>query len=163
MNKLLLASIIALTSSTTLTSAAPPAKVDPPKPLMMPTACVATGTTVFEVDNQSTTNELPTSSTTIYGTGAWTHVERLNGKITRTSAGCVSPSLVAPIKVELDAAKWTLTYNEIRCHAMSAQYTEYRVGGKLVLTSHTCDGAVLDPASAKALGDASVLVTSLKV
>jgi hypothetical protein len=163
MNKLLLASLFTLLSTTTTTSLtiAAPEPVAPRLPMLK--ACEPIGSIVFQVDHKTDApSQFGTSTIWIYGTGAWRRYDYKPGVKPASTHGCIAPTTLDPIAKELTAAKWKTTNAEVKCAAMSADYTEYRVNGKLVLTERMCDGLILDTASEKALANATKLAASLK-
>ena len=136
--------------------AAPPA---PPAP-SAPAACKPTGAAVFQIDHKVEPGaKLATSAVKLYTTGAWTHDETdAEGKAQPQALGCLARPDVKQVVDALHAAPWKITTARIRCMAMSPQYTEYRVDGKLVFTQKLCSGQSLDDKSRAALDKAIALV-----
>jgi hypothetical protein len=123
-------------------------------------ACKATGAVVFQIDHKVESGaKLATSVVKLYASGAWTHADvDAEGKAQPQTTGCVARPEVKPIADALHAAPWKTTTAKIHCMAMSPQFTEYRVDGKLVFTQKLCSGQNLDDKSRAALDKAVALV-----
>lgn len=163
MNKLLLASLVGLASSTTAvvhadSSASAPHHAPPP----MLGVCVPGDKPMFEIDT-ATIGLRPASATTftLYANGTWTYEARANGKITASKASCIAPDRAKAIRTLLARATWKTSHDKYRCMAVAMDYTEYKVDGAPVLSRQLCDGIVLDGASAKVLADVNQIVASL--
>lgn len=125
-----------------------------------PADCKPTGRAVFQIDHKIEPGaKLATSAVKLYPTGAWTHAEvDAEGKAQPQTAGCLAHPEVKQVTDALKAAPWKITTAKIRCMAMSPQFTEYRVDGKLVFTQKLCSGQILDDKSRAALDKAIALV-----
>jgi len=163
LNKLILASLLALSSSTAVTIAtADTARAPMPPPS---NACLVTmeaTTPVFQVERKSDIiKDYTTTSLSIVSNGAWTYTETRNGKVIRTETGCLSKANLATLETSLASATWKTTVAEMRCMAYAADYTQYSYLGKPVLTSRMCDGLILDAKTQKGLADANAIVGKL--
>jgi hypothetical protein len=128
LNKLFLASLLALSSSTAVTAAI----ADTPR-APVPNACLVTTeatTPVFQVERKSDIKDHPTTSLTVVSNGAWTYTETRNGKVIRTEAGCLSNAQLAALQSSLASATWKTTQADMRCMAEAADYTQYSYKGK---------------------------------
>jgi hypothetical protein len=144
--KLLAALSIACASSAT---AAP----DATRPAPKADACPATGKVLFEVDHRvSPGAKLGTSTVKLFTTGAWTRDETdADGNALPQTSGCLTKPEVKQIASSLHSAPWKVTTARIRCMAVSPQFTEYHLDGKLVFTQRLCSGQSLDAKSSAAL------------
>lgn len=155
--------LVACASSASAEPSAPaapkPAPAAPSTPAA-PAACKPTGAAVFQIDHKVEPGaKLKTSAVKLYPGGAWTHDEvDAEGKAQPQTAGCLAQPDVKQVIDALRAAPWKITTARIRCMAMSPQYTEYRVDGKLVFTQKLCSGQSLDDKSRVALDKAIALV-----
>jgi hypothetical protein len=142
--------------------AAPGAQTAPAAPSTpaAPADCKPTGRALFEIDHKVEAGaKLATSAVKLYANGAWTHAEvDAEGKAQPQAAGCLARPEVKPVADALHAAPWKTTTARVHCMAMSSQYTEYRVDGKLVFTQKLCSGQNLDDKSRAALDKAIALV-----
>ena len=103
--------------------------------------------------------KLATSAVKLYASGAWSNADvDAEGKAQPQTTGCLARPDVKPIADALKAAPWKITTAQIHCMAISPQYTEYRVDGKLVFTQKLCSGKNLDDKSRAALDKAIALV-----
>jgi hypothetical protein len=160
LNKLLFASLLALSSSATLVADADTR----PMPPASKTCLVTTEATtpVFQIDFKSDViKDYVARSLVVVSNGAWTYTETKNGKPLRTEAGCLAKADLDAIKSSLGRATWKTTLAEMRCMAYAADFTEYRHNGKLVLTSRMCDGVILDDATQKGLAAATAITNKL--
>jgi hypothetical protein len=138
-----------------------PAPATPAAPAAPATdACKATGAVVFQIDHKVESGaKLATSAVKLYASGAWTHADvDAEGKAQPQTTGCLARPEVKPVADALHAAPWKITTAKIHCMAMSPQFTEYRVDGKLVFTQKLCSGQNLDDKSRAALDKAIALV-----
>jgi hypothetical protein len=141
-----------------------PTPVQPPPPPndLRQNVCRVAGDVLFEIDHKANTNvdvDVPTSSTVLYGNGAWTYFERRPGLPAISESGCLSDFELGEVTADLKFAEWKVTYNRIRCYAMSLTFDEYSSHGKTLFADQTCSGAVLDADSRKAVNDIkSILV-----
>ena len=165
MHRLLAPSAVLLVACASSASAEPPAPAAPSPPPAQatppaPAACKPTGTAVFQIDHKVEPGaKLATSAVKLYATGAWTHAETdAEGKAQPEASGCLARPDVKQVVDALHAAPWKITTARIRCMAMSPQFTEYRVDGKLVFTQKLCSGQSLDDKSRAALDKAIALV-----
>jgi hypothetical protein len=120
-------------------------------------ACRPAGAVLFEIDHRVDPGaHLATSSTKVFGNGAWTHEETdADGKAAPQRAGCFDKPELKQLETTLAGATWKVTTNRIRCMAMSPAYTVYLVRGKQVFTQKLCSGASLD-ANSRAKLDAAI-------
>jgi len=115
---------------------------------------------MFQVDHKVEPGaKLATSAVKLHANGAWTHAEvDAEGKAQPQTAGCLARPELKQVADALHAAPWKITTAQIHCMAMSPQFTEYRVDGKLVFTQKLCSGQILDDKSRAALDKAIALV-----
>jgi hypothetical protein len=158
-------SAVLLIACASSASAEPPAPAAPrPGPAApsapAPAACKPTGAAVFQIDHKVEPGaKLATSAVKLYTTGAWTHDETdAEGKAQPQASGCLARPDVKQVVDALHAAPWKITTARVHCMAMSSQFTEYRVDGKLVFTQKLCSGQSLDDRSRAALDKAIALV-----
>jgi hypothetical protein len=136
----------------------------PPSPGLRQNICRVGGDVLFEIDHKVNGNiqvesEVGTSSTVLYGNGAWTYFERRPGLPAISESGCLSDFELGEVTADLKFADWKVTYNRIRCFAMSLTYDEYSSHGKTLFADQMCSGAMLDADSRKAVNDIkSILV-----
>jgi len=156
--------LVACASSASAEPSAPAAPKSgpaaPPAPAPAPAACKPTGTAVFQIDHKVEPGaKLATSAVRLYPTGAWTHDQTdAEGKAQPQDSGCLARPDVKQVVDALHAAPWKITTAHVHCMAMSSQFTEYRVDGKLVFTQKLCSGQNLDDKSRAALDKAIALV-----
>jgi hypothetical protein len=156
-------SAVLLIACASSASAEPPTQA-PPRPApaapATPADCKPTGGAVFQIDHKVEPGaKLATSAVKLHGNGAWTRAEvDPEGKAQPQTAGCLARPEVKQVTDALHAAPWKLTTARIHCMAMSPQFTEYRVDGKLVFTQKLCSGQSLDDKSRAALDKAIALV-----
>lgn len=133
--------------------AAPPAAPKPPQA----DACKPSGKVVFEIDHRTIDGaKLPTSAVKVFGNGAWTRQDTdADGKAPPPTAGCLDKAYAKELAQSLRSVPWKVTTAQVHCMAVSPQFTEYRVEGKLVFTQKLCSGQNLDEKSRAAL-DAAV-------
>jgi hypothetical protein len=169
MHRLLAPSVVLLVACASSASAEPPAPTAPktgpaappaPSAPAAPAACKPTGTAVFQIDHKVEPGaKLATSAVKLYPTGAWTHDQTdAEGKAQPQASGCLARPDVKQVVDALHAAPWKITTARVHCMAMSSQFTEYRVDGKLVFTQKLCSGQNLDDKSRAALDKAIALV-----
>jgi hypothetical protein len=113
-----------------------------------PTECKASGTPIFEIDVE--TGKDTVALTKIFATGAWTK-QRFDDKHKATlSTGCLETAqlddVVAAIK-----APWNVTHPKMRCMAVSATHTLYKIRGKQVYNATLCGPDELDAKATQAL------------
>jgi len=172
MKNLLLASLLALTTSVGVTAADPPQVAIPapvaPRPPPPPapySRCTIGWNTLLEIDDLTELpDQLPTGKLTLYANGAWNYVIWTQGKFVRADSGClpdVQFEELVKLAKRLVAAPWTTHRPEFTCAAYSASYREFRINGKLVYTQRMCDGLMLDAKSQKVLADALAFVAPL--
>jgi len=137
----------------------------PPPPLdLRRNICRAGGDVLFEIDHKVNSNiqvesEVGTWSTVLYANGAWTYFERRPGLPAISESGCLSQFELGEVTADLKFADWKVTYNRIRCFAMSLTYDEYSSHGKTLFADQMCSGGMLDSDSRKAVNDIkSILV-----
>ena len=120
-------------------------------------ACKPSGKVVFEIDHRATEGaKLDTYAVKVFGTGAWTRQNTdADGKASPQTAGCLDKAYAKDLAHSLRSVPWKVTTAQIHCMAVSPQFTEYRVDGKLVFTQKLCSGQNLDDKSRAAL-DAAV-------
>jgi hypothetical protein len=155
MYRLLAPSVVLVVACASSASAEPPAPAAPSPPAA-PAACKPTGAVVFQIDHKVEPGaKLATSAVKLHATGAWTRDETdPEGKAQPQTAGCLARPDVKQVTDALHAAPWKITTARIHCMAMSPQFTEYRVDGKLVFTQKLCSGQSLDDKSRAALDKA---------
>jgi hypothetical protein len=155
--------LVACASSASAEPSAPaPPRQAPATPAGPPAAdgCKPTGAVLFEIDHKVDPGaKFPTSEIKLYASGAWTKDSADgDGKPQPRALGCHARPDIKPIADALHAAPWKITTARIHCMAMSPQFTEYRVDGKLVFTQKLCGGQSLDDKSRAALDKAIALV-----
>lgn len=126
--------------------------------------CRVSGDVLFEIDHKVNGNldlEVPTSSTVLYGNGAWTYFERRPGLPAISESGCLSAFELGEVTADLKFAEWKVTSSRIRCFAMSLTYDEYSSHGKTLFADQTC-GASLDADSRKAVDDIKSILTAAR-
>jgi hypothetical protein len=131
----------------------PPIPATPPPPPVKPpvAACRAEGTPLFEIAKRSEAQQ-PTSTTTIYSTGAWTFLPiDKAGHTGALTKGCFDKRTLAEIRTAVNKAPWDVTFSRIVCRAYSANFTEYSVHGQLEYTARLCGEQRIDDASASAI------------
>ncbi|HEX5061445.1 MAG TPA: hypothetical protein VFV99_18890 [Kofleriaceae bacterium] len=136
-----------------LAAAMPPPPPPPPPPVQRPpvSACRATGVPLFEIDKRSDA-AVPTSTTKIYNTGAWTYLPvDKDGHAGAQQTGCFAKPTLQAIRHAITDAPWTITYSRIVCRAYSANYTVYSVGDKVEYTARLCGAQRLDDESTAAI------------
>jgi len=138
---------------------APPAPSPSPTPAPSP-ACRPSGVALFEIDHRVDPGaKLATSSTRVFGTGAWIHEETDgDGKALAPTSGCLAKNDVAQLETTLKGAAWKVITARVHCMAMSATFTVYQVNGKPVFTKRLCSGESLDEKSKAKLDAAVALV-----
>ena len=158
-------SAVLLVACASSASAEPPAPAAPrpgpaAPPAPAPAACKPTGAAVFQIDHKVEPEaKLATSAVKLYPTGAWTHDQTdAEGKAQPLTTGCLAKPEIKQVADALHAAPWNITTARVHCMAMSSQFTEYRVDGKLVFTQKLCSGQNLDDKSRAALDKAIALV-----
>ena len=158
-------SAVLLVACASSASAEPPAPAAPrpgpaAPPAPAPAACKPTGAAVFQIDHKVEPEaKLATSAVKLYASGAWTHAEvDAEGKAQPQTTSCLARPDVKQVTDALHAAPWKITTARVHCMAMSSQFTEYRVDGKLVFTQKLCSGQNLDDKSRAALDKAIALV-----
>lgn len=139
--------------------AAPATPAAPAAPAT-PADCKPTGRALFEIDHKVESGaKLATSAVKLYASGAWSHADvDAEGKAQPLTTGCLAKPEVKQVADALHAAPWKITTARIHCMAISPQFTEYRVNGKLVFTQKLCSGQTLDDKSRAALDKAIALV-----
>lgn len=137
MKNLLIASLVALSSS---------AAVAQPKPVP-----------VFREEVlPEGKGDWDTGSLSLMPDGTIERIDRKHGVETRAT-GRIDGKQVAAIKAELAASHWTVGHDMIHCMAIGVTFTRYSVDGKPVYDAHVC-GDPLDNDSAKALADVRAIV-----
>lgn len=108
------------------------------------TTCQASGVPLLEIRERAEI-AMPTSTTTIYASGAWTYVpvdkDGTRGAIER---GCFDTKELREIRKAVQRAPWQVTVSRIACFAYDPTFTEYRVHGKLRFTERMCSGKTAD-------------------
>jgi hypothetical protein len=119
--------------------------------------CKPGGKVLFAIDHRATDGaKLETYSIKVFGNGAWTRQDvDAEGKAAAPTAGCLDKAYAKDLASSLHAAPWKVTTAQVHCMAMSPQFIEYQVDGKLVFTQKLCSGQNLDDKSRAAL-DAAV-------
>lgn len=159
MSNLLLASLLTITASLSVTAAADPPVAMPrqPPPSAYNRCTIGGWAPVLEIDDKTELpDRLPTGKFQLFQNGSWHHVVWANGELS-ASSGCLPDpqfALLDGVLDELGHASWKTHRVAVACMARSAGYREFRVGGKLVYTQRMCDGFVLDKKSDRALTDA---------
>jgi hypothetical protein len=112
-------------------------------------ACRPTGGVLFEIDHRVEPGaKLATSTTKVFGNGAWTHDETdADGKALAQTKGCYAKPEVQKLQAALAGAEWKVTTARIHCMAMSPSFVVYLVNGKPVFTQKLCSGQELDEKS----------------
>jgi hypothetical protein len=156
-NKLLFASLLALTASTTASQAQQaPTPAPMPVPVRPPVLVCEPGIAGpqdrFEIDSvQDRAKPTTKTSLVLTSNGSWIYTATTNGRLTRVASGCIAYGQVRTIDNALSRAKWQTSVAEFRCMAIGMGYTEYKVNGKVVLHREVCDGLELDDASQQSL------------
>ena len=157
--KLLAACSLACASIAGPATAAPDTRPAPraDKPAAQATACPATGKLLFEVDHKvSPGAKLGTATTKLFATGAWTRDDTdADGNALPQTSGCLAKPELKQVAGSLHSAPWKVTTARIKCMAVSPQFTEYHIDGKLVFTQRLCSGQSLDARSQAALDAAT--------
>ncbi|TMQ11988.1 MAG: hypothetical protein E6J91_21725 [Deltaproteobacteria bacterium] len=100
--------------------------------------------------------KLPTSTVKIFASGAWTRDETdADGNALPQTSGCLAKPELKQVAGSLHSAPWKVTTARIKCMAVSPQFTEYHIDGKLVFTQRLCSGQSLDARSQAALDAAT--------
>jgi len=135
----------------------------PARPAPAADSCHATGAVVFEIDHRADpAAKLTTSAVKVFAGGAWTRSETDGeGKTAAPRTGCVAKPALTQLEAALSGAPWKVTTARIRCMAISAEFTEYQVHGKLVYTRRLCSGQTLDDVSRAKLDAAIAQVDAL--
>jgi hypothetical protein len=121
----------------------------PPKPPV--TACRAEGTPLFQIAKRTEAHD-PTSTTTIYSTGAWTFQPiDGDGHAGALVTGCFDKSTLRTIRTAVNDSPWDVTYSRIVCRAYSSSFIEYSVHGKHEYTARLCGEQRIDDASTAAI------------
>ncbi|HEY5927433.1 MAG TPA: hypothetical protein VIV11_37370 [Kofleriaceae bacterium] len=135
---------------------APPVKppvVAPPMPPVKPpvAACRADGMPLFEIRKRAE-GQLPTSTTKIFSTGAWTFqpIDKA-GHAGALSTGCFDKPAMQAIRRAVSDAPWDVTISNKVCKAYSPYFTEYYVHGKYEYTARLCGEQRIDQTSAAAI------------
>ena len=68
------------------------------------------------------------------------------------TVGCLAKDDFGKLHDELAAAPWKITSSRPACRAMSAAFTVYSYGGKVMYTARTC-GDLLDEKSTAVIAD----------
>lgn len=173
LNKLLFASLLTLsTTTTTLVVADAPTKAPTkaPLPVKPSTACLVTmeaTTPVFQIERKRNARDIDGEAVgttlAIVSNGAWSYTEtKLKTKtVVSSKAGCLSSGDLATLKASLAKATWKTTKAAATCEIYALDFIEYSYLGKPVLTSRMCDGIVLDAATKQALADATSITSKL--
>jgi hypothetical protein len=146
LNKLIVASLLALTATTQADTVAPPAR-----PMKLPIA------EYWQIDMRSDIADRPTSTITVWTTGAWTLVQRDHGKVTKSLNGTMDVAAFTKLNKVLATATWKSTRQKLRCMAESPEYTVYSYQGKQVMVSRLCDGLDWDQPTREAVARATEL------
>ena len=145
-----------------LPAAAAPHRRPPHKPAKpaAPAACAEAGTPLFAIHHDVDAGaKLPTSTTTLYETGAWvTQGTDASGKALPEQKGCLSADQTAQLKAELEGSPWKVSHHRFHCMAYSASYTVYELAGKEVYTARLCSPDSLDDQSEKAIQDVEAAI-----
>jgi len=164
MSNLLLASLLTLSASLSVTAAADPpvaVRMPPPAPAPYDRCTIGGWQPVLEIDDKTELpDQLPTGKFQLFQNGSWHHVVWANGELSATS-GCLPDAQfdrLDGLVHELAGASWKTHRVAVACMAYSASYREFRLGGKLVYTQRMCDGFILDKKSQRALTDALAFV-----
>ena len=157
----LLALLALLPLACASSAAADPAT--PGKPAPAADSCHPTGPVVFEIDHRADpAAKLTTSAVKVFAGGAWTRSETDGeGKAAAPRTGCIAKPELKQLEATLSGAPWKVTTARIRCMAISAEFTEYQVHGKLVYTQRLCSGQTLDDVSRAKLDAAIAKVDEL--
>ncbi len=158
----LLASLLALSSSTAVAVADTAARAPLPSPSRGCLVTTEATTQVFQIHRKSDiVKDFVETNLVIVSNGAWTYTETKNGKVQRTEAGCLPKPELAKLTTSLASATWKTSLAQMRCMAYAADFTEYSAGGKVVLTSRMCDGLILDKATQKAMAEVTAITAKL--
>ncbi|HMG57354.1 MAG TPA: hypothetical protein VK601_27835 [Kofleriaceae bacterium] len=147
----LLALALAIALPACATAAADPDKA--PKAPPPAEACKPGGKVVFEIDHRVEPGVAqPTSTLKLFAGGAWTRdATGADGKPQPPTTGCVAAPDYKQLADAIHAAPWKISNARVHCMAMSPQFTEFRVDGKVVFTQKLCSGQSLDDKSRAAL------------
>jgi len=130
----------------------PPVHPEPLPPVKPPVmACRADGMPLFEIRKRSDMT-VPTSTTAIYSTGAWTFqpIDR-DGHAGALTMGCFDKRTTESLREVINQSPWDTTLLRIVCKAYSASYTQYFVHGQLEYTARLCGAQRLDDKSLGAI------------
>lgn len=112
-------------------------------------ACEAKGDPKLVIAHKADAGaKLPTSTFSIFDSGAWT----FTASNAVAQNGCFAGADLEAVKKD-EEVPWKTTTAKVHCMAYSSEYTEVTVGGKLVYTQRMCNGVSLDAASQAALTD----------
>ena len=139
----------------------------PPAPGLRQNLCRVGGDVLFEIDHKvnpsiQVESEIGTSSTVLYGNGAWTYFARRPGLPAISESGCLPPFELGEVTADLRFADWKVTSSRIRCFAMSLTYDEYSSHGKTLFADQMCSGATLDADSRKAVNDIKSILSQAR-
>ena len=125
-------------------AAAPPFAVPPRLDVR---SCKIAGLPIFEIRHRSEV-KAPTSTVSIYATGAWVFQPVAeDGTPGTITGGCLPHRKLMAIRQSLRNTTWSVTHQRIRCFAYSPSYTEYVVRGRVMFHDQICSGDVLDEQS----------------
>ena len=149
-NKLVFASIIALSSLTAQTVSA--------RSIMVQTSPV-----VFSIDKRLKSADLGDINEyhfELHRDGTWSYVETKSQAIVKRGSGKLSRAKVQKIEGLLKGT-WTTTHADITCMAFSPFQELYSVNGKLVFTDEMCGSERLDAGPSKRLENIMTIVRPL--
>lgn len=127
--------------------AAPSAAPRPPA-----ATCKPSNKVLFQVDHHDRALDPVLRSQLVLETsGAWTLFDTTGGSQKRRASGCLTPANLRVVTEAVATATWKAARTGAMCDAYSTQFTEYRIGKKLVLTRELCDGIVLDDKTARSM------------
>lgn len=131
-----------------------------PAPASPAPACKPEGKVLFEIDHRTIPGaHLATSTTKVHGNGAWTREDLdADGKAQPLHTGCFAKPDIKQLADALHAASWKVTTAQVRCMAMSSEFTVFLVDGKEVYTRKLCSGKTLDETSQAKLDQANAMV-----
>ena len=148
LNRLVIASVLALTSACTHreTVAAPALKSD----------------VLFELAQRNKADvALPEFELALRADGSWTYVETLHQAIKKRGSGQLAADQLALVRGELARAQWKVITADVTCMAYAASFKQYSVDGVPVFREELCSGDSLDADSRAHLAKVMEIVTPL--
>ena len=122
--------------------------------------CKPTGKPFFEVAQRADPGvKRITATTRLFTNGSWsTEVYDTDGKLARTSSGCLDDARLTRIRDDLQSAKWTVSHRDVVCRSDLPRFTVDKWKDRTLFTDRTCNADVLDHESQQALDRISVVL-----